>query len=74
MGDVQGGRGSSSGAFKGKLADARGESLIAVSSMTREILQHMYQLAFTGVGAVTLTAVGLASMGIGAVLRWLGLR
>ncbi len=34
----------------------------------------MYHLAFTGVGAVALTAAGLASMGISAVLGWLGRR
>lgn len=32
----------------------------------------MYQLPFTGLGVVAMTVVGLASAGVGAVLRWLG--
>jgi len=34
----------------------------------------MYLLAFTGIGAVALTAAGLVSMGIGTLLRWFGRR
>lgn len=32
----------------------------------------MYQLPFTGLGVVAITAIGLAVSAVGALLRWLG--